>query len=137
MRTLVEGLVKLRDRWVGLTNSFDLFENVPLFMVTRSGAGETIEQILPNPSIKKTTPQMAAYIDRIQNVQIEFDSFQVSGISKTYKEDDLLKRGTYYVIGGAIVGGELVGGVVCDRYPGVDLVEGSVTWMIILRERQR
>ena len=100
MRTLVEGLTKLRDRWVGLTNSFDPFENVPLFMVTRSGAGEAIEQILPNPSIKKTTPQMAAYIDRIQNVQVEFDSFQVSGISKVYKEDDLLKRGTYYVIGG-------------------------------------
>ncbi|WP_353258019.1 hypothetical protein [Prochlorothrix hollandica] len=137
MRTLVSGLSKLRDRWVGVTNSFDLFEDKTLFLVVRTEGGETIEQIAPNPSIKNTSPQMARYIERVNNVQVETDSYQVTGISKTYEEADLLRRGAYYVIGGLLVEGSLVGGIICDRYPGVDLMENTTSWSIVLRERQR
>lgn len=136
MRNLVEGMVKLRDRLSLMANSFDLFENETLILVTRTALGETCEQILPNPSIRRTTPQLATYIERVQGVRVEVDSFQVSGISKLYKEEDLLRRGTYYVIGGSIVDGKLFGGVVCDRYPNVDLVESAMTWTIVLKERQ-
>lgn len=137
MQSLVAGLTRLRDRLVSIANSFDLYENVSMYVVTRSAQGETIERIIPNPSVRHVSPQLANYLERVQNVRIEVTSYQVSGISKTYKEESLFRRGAYYVLGGELIGGELVGGIVCDRYPGVELEEAPTFWTLLLKERQK
>lgn len=129
---LIESLVFARDKFLAIANAFDLRENRTLIVVDR--ANNTRLQITPNPSIRFISSQMAAAFQRSYNLQVELDTLQVSGISKAYREDQLIGTGFHYIVDGTI--GNVNSGKIYDRLPGVSLMSTPLGWNLYLKERR-
>lgn len=129
---LIESLVFARDKFLAIANAFDLRENRTLIVVDR--ANNTRLQIIPNPSIRFISSQMAAAFQRSYNLQIELDTLQVSGISKSYSEDQLTGTGFHYIVDGTI--DDVNSGKIYDRLPGVSLMSTPLGWNLYLKERR-
>ena len=132
---LLDTFRTLRDSLVPIAGyaSFGLKDRS---LVVVSRAAGTAIQIVPNPDISLVTPQMVAYYARVQNISIELDTVQVSGISKLYSREQLTGSGVYYVVDGTASNNIVTGGAIYDRLPGVDLVDLPVCWNILLEARR-
>jgi len=107
--------------------------------------------ICPNPSIDLVSPRLVQRYEGLQDVEVELDDLQVSGISKAYALEQIKGRGKFYVVGltadqlSALVSErfdqaviESFGGIVCDLIPGVEVEEqNQLHWSMILRRRGR
>ena len=104
-------------------------------LVVVSRALGTAIQIAPNPDISLVSPQMVAFY-RAQNITIELDTVQVSGINKLYTREQLTGSGVYYVVDGTATNNIVTGGAIYDRLPGVDLIDLPACWNILLEARR-
>lgn len=131
---LLETFRTLRDSLVSIAGyaSFGLKDRT---LVVVSRAAGTAIQIVPNPDISPVTPRMVAFY-RAQNITIELDTVQVSGISKLYSREQLTGSGVYYVVDGTSTNNIVTGGAIYDRLPGVDLVDLPACWNILLEARR-
>lgn len=131
---LLETFRTLRDSLVSIAGyaSFGLKDRT---LVVVSRAAGTAIQIVPNPDISPVTPRMVAFY-RAQNITIELDTVQVSGISKLYTREQLTGSGVYYVVDGTSSNNIVTGGAIYDRLPGVDLVDLPACWNILLEARR-
>lgn len=131
---LLETFRTLRDSLVSIAGyaSFGLKDRT---LVVVSRAAGTAIQIVPNPDISPVTPRMVAFY-RAQNITIELDTVQVSGISKLYTREQLTGSGVYYVVDGTSTNNIVTGGAIYDRLPGVDLVDLPACWNILLEARR-
>ena len=131
---LLDTFRTLRDSLVPIAGyaSFGLRDR-SLVIVSR--ALGTAIQVVPNPDINLVSPRMVAFY-RAQNITIELDTVQVSGISKLYTREQLTGSGVYYVVDGPATNNIVTGGAIYDRLPGVDLIDLPACWNILLEARR-
>lgn len=130
-------LARLRDLVVApLAPSFGLPYVRSLIIAKRSGQGIQYLEILPVPHVKKANAQLIEIYGKA-SVKVELDDYQVSGISKAYREEQLVGSGVSYLLDATLVDGVVVGGIECNRVVGTVLGEFRNAWTLMLRRRQK
>lgn len=92
-------------------------------------------EVTPRPIIETVNPSLVERFQGVNGIDIELTDFQISGISKQYERSQLVGRLIYYIIDGQLVNGALVGGIECDKIPGLDLTEEATTWSLVVRRK--
>jgi hypothetical protein len=129
-------LAPLRDELASVRQGFGVFNYKVRSLIVcyrRTNAPTTYLEIQPRPLIDHVDLSMVAAFGQNIKAQIELSDLQVTDISRQYTRDQLL--GSYYIIDGVLADGVVTGGIEAERLPGSRLVEKTLTWELLLRER--
>lgn len=138
MSNFIQEMIAVRDQAAAVAQYFGV-STIQSFFVCRRNLNQVPEylEIDPKPLIQNVNPQMVADFGQNQQIQIELDDIQVSGISRKYDRSQLTGSGVYYNIGGVLQGEVLEGGYEAELVPGTNVEEKTLIWNLTIRRKKK
>ena len=124
MANFLEQMIGVRDRAAPLAKQFGI-PNIRSFAIRyRSHKGFEYLKIEPQPVIDDDFPELEG-MENINNFELMVARYQIRGISRKYKKQQLEGDRIDYIVDPVWRVGELASGIVCKL---IQLTENSTTW---------